>query len=272
MFFNRKSPSDNRLPGKRRSSESLAAWPLQCPDGEHRLPIVYSRRKASIALKIRDSQVILEVPSHLEKQALSTLLKARSKWLEQHYLSVCESLSKREESLWHRHGDFELFGRRQGFSVLEDGRQTNKKVLSAVQNTQGDWELSCHPQLSDAARSVAVKSWLEQRMRRELQERLQLKLPLYAQRLGVDFGKVEIKGYKGRWGSCRANGDLQFNWRLAQAPDWVVDYVMVHELCHRVHANHSANFWKLVEAHFPRTSQAKQLLKQHGHRWINFLQ
>ncbi|MCF6345251.1 MAG: M48 family metallopeptidase [Thiomicrorhabdus sp.] len=81
-----------------------------------------------------------------------------------------------------------------------------------------------------------------------------------------------VKGYKSRWGSCCSDGRLQFNWRLWQAPDWVIDYVIVHELCHRVYPNHSKAFWALVMQHYPKTNEAKRMIKQQGKRWIKFLE
>jgi hypothetical protein len=73
----------------------------------------------------------------------------------------------------------------------------------------------------------------------------------------------KIRQYKARWGSCNSQGQLNFNYLLMMTPSWVVDYVIVHELCHLQHLNHSREFWLLVNKHYPKYAEAKLWLKQH---------
>lgn len=81
--------------------------------------------------------------------------------------------------------------------------------------------------------------------------------------------RVAIRGQKTRWGSCSLRGSLSFNWKLALAPqecrDDVIDYVIVHELCHLVHMNHSAAFWSEVERILPDYQKARKWLKENGY-------
>ncbi len=65
--------------------------------------------------------------------------------------------------------------------------------------------------------------------------------------LGVTFNRVSVKDQRSLWGSCTREGNLNFTWRLALAPDAVLDYVVVHELAHRAQMNHSRRFWEVVE-------------------------
>lgn len=82
--------------------------------------------------------------------------------------------------------------------------------------------------------------------------------------IGVQPTAIIVKTYKARWGSCYSDGRISFNWKLIMAATWVIDYVVVHELCHLIHHNHSANFWRLVEQYYPSYKQAKEWLKQNG--------
>ena len=86
----------------------------------------------------------------------------------------------------------------------------------------------------------------------------------YAPQLGVDYGRISIRRQKSRWGSCSGEGNLNFNCLLALAPPWVLDYVVVHELCHRKEMNHSPRFWALVEQVFPQYPAARKWLRQEG--------
>jgi predicted metal-dependent hydrolase len=77
---------------------------------------------------------------------------------------------------------------------------------------------------------------------------------------------LRIKTQKSRWGSCGPNNDINLNWLLMLAPAAALEYVVVHELCHIKHKNHSAAFWQLVAEHLPNYQQQRHWLKQHGAR------
>lgn len=86
----------------------------------------------------------------------------------------------------------------------------------------------------------------------------------FAHILGVSYGNISIRDQKTRWGSCSSKGNLSFNWRLILAPPNVLDYVVVHELCHRIEMNHSPRFWALVESVMPDYKQYRKWLKENG--------
>ena len=76
--------------------------------------------------------------------------------------------------------------------------------------------------------------------------------------------RISIKDQKSLWGSCSSKRNMNFNWRLLMAPEPVCDYVIIHELCHLVHMNHSADFWHLVESICPAYLQYKKWLRENG--------
>lgn len=86
----------------------------------------------------------------------------------------------------------------------------------------------------------------------------------YANQMGVTYGRITIRSQQTRWGSCSSKGNLNFNCLLMLAPEQVIDYVVVHELSHRIHMNHSAAFWKTVEAYMPDYAKWRQWLKDNG--------
>lgn len=103
---------------------------------------------------------------------------------------------------------------------------------------------------------------------RTLAEEARLFIPqrvaFYASRIGVTYGTVTIRKQRTRWGSCSSKGNLNFNCLLMLAPESVIDYVVIHELCHRKEMNHSQAFWALVQQHCPYCSQARKWLKEHS--------
>ena len=86
----------------------------------------------------------------------------------------------------------------------------------------------------------------------------------YAPLVGVDYGRITIRAQRTRWGSCSAQGNLNFNCLLMLTPDNVMEYVVVHELCHRKEMNHSARFWSEVEKILPDYRRSRQWLKDNG--------
>ncbi|MFT6557896.1 M48 family metallopeptidase [Sneathiella sp.] len=90
------------------------------------------------------------------------------------------------------------------------------------------------------------------------------KVTEYAEKAGVSFGRITVKDQKSRWGSCSSAGNLNFSWRLIFMPEFVVDYIVCHEVCHLVHLNHSRDFWRLNRRLCPDTEKAKAWLKENG--------
>lgn len=90
------------------------------------------------------------------------------------------------------------------------------------------------------------------------------KVRYYAGIMNVRYGRITIRNQKTRWGSCSGKGNLNFNCLLMLAPEKVVDYVVVHELCHLIEMNHSKAFWEQVERVMPDYKKYRQWLKEHG--------
>lgn len=103
---------------------------------------------------------------------------------------------------------------------------------------------------------------LEKWYRKEAAVVLANKAAGYAQQMHVYFKELHIKDQKSRWGSCSSRGSLNFNWRILMAPESVCDYVLIHELCHLTHMNHSKEFWQMVERYCPEYKQYKLWLKE----------
>ena len=112
-----------------------------------------------------------------------------------------------------------------------------------------------NPPLSEFRRSYYMES------ARKIFKR---KTAAYARKMGVTYGRITIREQKTRWGSCTSEGNLNFNWLLILAPPEVLDYVVVHELCHRKEMNHSGAFWAEVEKVLPDYKEQVKWLKENG--------
>jgi len=119
---------------------------------------------------------------------------------------------------------------------------------------------------SGESRKQAVKEALIKWYRQRFSEVVSQRMEKYSLQLQVAPRRVVIKDQKTRWGSCSQKGNINLNWRLIMAPLPVIDYVVVHELCHLKVMNHSKSFWKLVESILPDCYDRRRWLKINGKR------
>ena len=99
-----------------------------------------------------------------------------------------------------------------------------------------------------------------------LKETITKRVSYFARLMGVSYRNITIREQKTRWGSCSSEKNLNFNWKLILAPPEVLDYVVVHELCHLKEMNHSKAFWDEVEKVMPEYETYKLWLKENGWR------
>ncbi len=98
-----------------------------------------------------------------------------------------------------------------------------------------------------------------------------IKVEGFARLMGVSYGNITIRSQRTLWGSCTARGNLSFNCLLVNTPQEVLDYVIIHELSHRIFMNHSKAFWGTVEKFCPEYKVRRKWLKTHGERFLKRL-
>jgi predicted metal-dependent hydrolase len=111
-----------------------------------------------------------------------------------------------------------------------------------------------------------VLDWLKQQARETIPSRVLL----HSKKIGVNFARISLRDQKTRWGSCSHVGNLNFNWRLIMVPEPVLDYVVIHELCHLKRMSHSKAFWNVVEKYCPDWKEKRRWLNKHSHELHHF--
>ena len=139
------------------------------------------------------------------------------------------------------------------------------RVLRAHRDWIAEERARQRPRLGLDRRSVS-----ELEGRRAARELVHMLVEEEALALGVVVNRIQIRDQRTRWGSCSPNGNLSFNWRLVLAPFDVLDYVVVHEVCHLREANHSRRFWRLVESRRPSWRDQRDWLARHGPELLAF--
>lgn len=100
--------------------------------------------------------------------------------------------------------------------------------------------------------------------KRQIRQLITQRVAYYADIMGIAYGRITMRNQKTRWGSCSSDGNLNFNCRLLFVPKELVDYVVVHELAHRRHMDHSPAFWQEVEKYMPDYRERRKQLKQYS--------
>lgn len=151
-----------------------------------------------------------------------------------------------------------------GTLVVRAPRLLSRRRIEVFLREHEDWIRERRQKLADAPRveklSLQELEALKERARRLIPDRVARFAPM----VGVSVGRVSIRSQHSRWGSCSSKGNLNFNCLLLLAPEYALDYVVVHELCHRLEMNHSPRFWALVEHVLPDYARGRAWLKKNG--------
>jgi predicted metal-dependent hydrolase len=218
--------------------------------------IIRSSKRKTSAIKIQKGQVYIMVPKGLSRVAIETLVINKSRW-------ITEKLTHQQTILALPARTFSS-GERYAYLGAEYVLTIITGVTPMIKLDQDRLIVSVRDQSTDSTAIIKVLliNWYKQ----QAVIALKLKTQRYAAVIGVQPTSMTIKTYKARWGSCSLSGAIQFNWKLMMAPDCIVDYVVVHELCHLLHHNHSPAFWAAVAHYCPDYRVHSAWLKRHGAR------
>ena len=227
---------------------------------DFKVQIKISDTRKSVYLSVEEDLVEVLVPQSISYDRIKDVIKKKSLWIK---TKLKENASKptirKKEYI-------------SGESFLYLGKNYRLKVkegdISSVKLIGGNLEVTT--QTLQKNREDEVKKLLENWYRNQAEKRLKEKTKRFSKIIGVHPKSVSIKQFKSRWGSCSAKGELSYNWRIILAPHHIVDYVVVHELCHLLEHNHSQRFWKNVEYFLPDWKERKNCLKNFNERNHNF--
>ncbi|MBN1536534.1 MAG: M48 family metallopeptidase [Anaerolineales bacterium] len=211
--------------------------------------IIRTKRR-SIALIIQpDGKLIVRAPLKASDKIIHAFVQKKASWIHSKQALV-KSASTQATPKKFLHGEkFWHLGELYPLQIVDQANQPLEF------NGRFTMSLSAQSQ----ARSHFIK-WYKASARKIITERV----VQYATRNGFTYSQVKITSAQSRWGSCSGKGSLCFSWRLVMAPLTVIDYVVVHELVHLRHKNHSKAFWAEVKALMPDYKNKRSWLKENG--------
>lgn len=210
------------------------------------------RKTMSIGID-ENLQIIVKAPYHLPIHIVEEFVQKHTEWIEQAIVTKKKALDL--QNWWQKKQLFYLGeerkiilqrGRNEGISVVSTGLIVTRETICDEVNVQ-----------------KYIEKWLTEKVRvlvTELSDK-------YCKLLGCDYNKIYIRKQRTRWGSCSAKGNLSFNSRLICAPIGCIEYVVLHEIMHLIHFNHSKQFWDAIEAVMPEYKRYQNILKMQGENY-----
>ena len=220
-----------------------------------KVEVVRSKRKTA-ALHIIEDEIQVRVPNRLRDGKIVEILETKERWIRNKVVQL-QSRPKVKEKDFVSGECFSLLGKNLRLKVLEGGKVGTK--------LEGNY-LFTNVRASEIGdvRKFRIKTYIEKWYIQEAYKRLEDKVIKYSEIIRVSPSEIIVKNYKRRWGSCDKKGRLTFNFHLIKAPHSIVDYVVIHELCHMIQSNHSPKFWHEVEKYDPSYKDHKKWLKLNG--------
>lgn len=196
----------------------------------------------------RNGNLVVRAPRRASITDIERFILQKRHWIERKSL---EAAGRKPAARKFESGERFLFlGQERVLRITEDYR--------SKLHYDGEFELSRH-------KAVQARSLFEQWYRGQAKTLLPQRVAFFAGKMSASPGQITVTGARSRWGSCSAKNTLNFSWRLVMAPLDIVDYVVVHELAHTIHHDHSRKFWRKVQEYFPDFYGARKWLDDNGH-------
>jgi len=192
-----------------------------------------------------DGSVRLFVPLSFTDEDIENLLERKKSWI-----ASKQKFFQQKSTIQLRRNELLLFGNR--YAYYYSSKYKNKIEINHESKT-----IQAKRDLLD---KTIQEKWLKSLAKKYVTERAET----LSEALLLPYNKLYIRSQKRKWGNCSSEKNISINWRLIKAPAFVMDYVIIHELCHTVIMNHSAHFYTLLRSHCPDGEAAQKWLDRYG--------
>jgi len=216
--------------------------------------IEYRNRRTMAIQVMPPGRILVCSPLGISEDIIRERVRSKGSWIVKKLVQLREIKLVIPDRVFINGQPFLFLGKNYPLQILKNGRKRPKVFFSDDRFYLELYELD-HTKMRKA-----MEKWYRKKADRIIDDRV----GIYIDKIGKRPQDVKVKEQKRRWGSCTAKGKLYFNWRIIMAPPAIVDYVVVHEMCHLAYLNHSKNFWQKVESILPDYKKRKKWLKDNG--------
>ncbi|ACQ53386.1 M48 family metallopeptidase [Clostridium botulinum] len=221
--------------------------------GERFQYILKTKKRKTISIKI-GKEFIIEVTAPLgtNEYTIEQVLKKEEKW-------IIKKIKKLKEV--ENFNGYYYLGELYYLKIKEV-----KSLYFKLELDSNKFMVYINSGILKEKREVIIKDNLEKFYKEQAVKVLKERTDYYSSILKVVPKNIVIKNQKTLWGSCSSKGNINYNYKIVMAPLKILDYIVVHELCHLVHMNHSKDFWHLVESIIPDFKERRNWLKENGYK------
>jgi len=217
--------------------------------------IVRSRRTTADIVIERDGRVLVRAPESIPSEGIEDMVEAKRYWIYKN-LAEWRDLNATRVLREYKNGEgFLYLGRSYRLLLVAD--QEEPLLLK-----NGRFRLR-RDLVDEGAIEAAKNAFREYYITRGI-ERITQRVNYYAPKVGVTPHDINVRELGNRWASCSPSGNLAFHWKCMMAPQTIIDYIVVHELCHFHHLDHTDAFWNEVDKVLPNFGERKGWLRKHG--------
>ena len=206
-------------------------------------------------IQVKDGLVEVRAPFKIEQKEIDSFVLQKMGWIKKK-LSLQKSIKKLISKKFKNEENFQFLGKDLKLKItISENKKSyidDKFIYLVLNNNKENFK-------------EKIKKKLEILFRETAKDVFKNKTLNEAKKIKVTPKKIIVRSYKRRWGSCSHKKDISYNWKLIMAPEKIIRYVVIHELCHLVHFNHSRDFWKSVEKIIPDYKSSKEWLKLNQH-------
>jgi predicted metal-dependent hydrolase len=225
------------------------------PDGDIAYDIVRTGRRTADVVIERDGRVLVRAPKTVGNSGIREIIKRKSVWIYKN-LAEWRDLNATRVLREYRNGEGFLYLGRSYRLLLVADQDESLKLKNGRFLLRRD--------LVDRDGMLAAKTAFRDYYVNHGRERIGKRVRYFAPKVGAVTGTVDVRELGHRWASCSPNGNLAFHWKCMMAPPTILDYVVVHELCHLHHLDHTEAFWNEVDKIISDYNERKEWLKRNG--------
>lgn len=228
---------------------------LKINDREIDYFIEYRKRK-TVEIRIEPSGMVrVRAPKGSDESKVLELLESKSNWIIEHMDKYFEAKEKKTESDYEAGDMYKVLWKSYELKVV-----INSDIFKAEVKLSDKFILVEAKTEDKEIIASAIDTFYKREARKIIKDRVKI----YQKHFKVKPKDITFKNEKSRWGSCTSDRVINFNYRIIMAPLNIVDYLVVHEMCHLAHMNHSKSFWTLVGSILPDYKESREWLKYNG--------
>ena len=207
-----------------------------------------SKRKTLSLTVLKNGNVIVKAPINMKDEIINRFVEDKQSWIREKLASIKETQNKFEDVISMQ--KCLIYGNKYSLVIAD---------VKAIQTTD-KFEIVIPEKFDEEKKQKTIIQWYKKLAKKALSERLKF----IENRINLKSASLKIGDSRGRWGSCNSYGNIILNYRVVMLPPKIIDYVIVHELCHLLELNHSKNFWSNVEKYLPNYELSRQGIKEYG--------